>query len=595
MMARVQPTGSVERPAELSQRSSARSVHARRVPSRENLIVLVVLGLAFVANVVWRLWLVRDVTALTVRVDEDNYLVAARVLSGGPGGASSENSLFRRIGYPLLISPVYWFSQDPLTTYKGVLGLNAVLNSLTLVPAYLFARRVLGIGRWLAAVSAVAVTAMPAVAFYAQVAMTDAVLPMLLLWWLLAVHVAVAATGGSRRAIGAGLTGLTAGLIWFVHVRGLVVLIVEVALLASLAWRHRSWRPPALVGLAGIAIVLTVELVIRELIRGQIIVTGGSPAGTMLERLTSPAGWLHITAWAVGQLWYLAIATLGLAAVAGCGVLRWLRGHQREHRARNVNVAMLIVTTLGIALLSAATLPDDARINLYAYARYLAFLVPAWVLVGVAALTELVRGRETLRSNARLVGFAVIAIAVSAASVQLYSRRLTTRAYIAFDSPEVGAMTGQWDGLPVISASLVAVVGLLVLAGLLLGRRLRYVALALVAVLGLAALPTMSNHATRPMAAAFAANTTLAEAGVTPADRVSEGLGVPWWVQANHQWEVSWQRISIFEEEKVTPPADATVVIAPYRSSNGVPDWDGSSLGWRMVHQDAQGWAMWRR
>src|SRR5690606_18672668 len=99
--------------------------------------------------------------------------------------------------------------------------------SLTLVPAYLVARRVLGLAPWLGAAAAIAVTALPAVAFYSQVAMTDAVLPMLFLWWVVAVHAALRAGTARAQAALAAATGVAAAVVWFVHVRGLVVLLAQ--------------------------------------------------------------------------------------------------------------------------------------------------------------------------------------------------------------------------------------------------------------------------------------------------------------------------------------------------------------------------------
>lgn len=581
---------------------------------RGRLAVLVVLGVALVLHVVWRLWLVRDVTALTVRVDEDNYLLAARVLSGGPGGESSENALFRRIGYPLLISPAYWFSQDPLTTYRTALGIGAVLNSLTLVPAYLVARRVLGLTPWLSVAAATAVTALPAVAFYSQVAMTDTVLPMLFLWWVVAVHAALRADTPRAQVVRAALTGVAAAGVWFVHVRGLVVLLVELVVVGLLLRRHRRPRVAA-AALAGIGAVLAVELAIRLAIRGEITSLGSSPTGTLTERLTSPAGWVHIGAWALGQLWYMSVATLGLAAVGLCVALVWWtsawrapagpartgwRSRDPATRDRAVTVALALATTLGVAALSAATLPDDERINLYAYGRYVAFLAPLWVLVAIAGLATAGSGTPpagptspTWRRPAALAGAATVLIAGTAAVVVLYSRRLTADAYIAFDSPEIGALTGVWDGLPVVRASLV---GIAVLVGLvaLFRTRARSLAVAAVAAFGLVTAPTMAAHATHPMAAEFAPAATLARAGVGPGDQVAESIKVVWWARANHQWEVWWDRIDTLYGEQDPPPAGATVVVAPYDSPTGVPTWDGTRWGWRTVYVDPGGWAVWR-
>src|ERR687893_249874 len=46
--------------------------------------VAIVVG--FLAHVAWRVWLARDLVTPAAHADEDGYLIAARVLAGGPGG-----------------------------------------------------------------------------------------------------------------------------------------------------------------------------------------------------------------------------------------------------------------------------------------------------------------------------------------------------------------------------------------------------------------------------------------------------------------------------------------------------------------------------
>jgi hypothetical protein len=57
--------------------------------------------------------------------------VAARVLAGGPGADLSDSTLYPG-GYPLLITPAYWFSSNPSTVYHGVMVINAVISALVL-------------------------------------------------------------------------------------------------------------------------------------------------------------------------------------------------------------------------------------------------------------------------------------------------------------------------------------------------------------------------------------------------------------------------------------------------------------------------------
>ena len=46
--------------------------------------------------------------------DEPAYLIAARVLAGGVPANFSYSTLYPA-GYPLLITPVYWFANHPVT------------------------------------------------------------------------------------------------------------------------------------------------------------------------------------------------------------------------------------------------------------------------------------------------------------------------------------------------------------------------------------------------------------------------------------------------------------------------------------------------
>src|SRR4029450_5456249 len=96
--------------------------------------------------------------------------------------------------------PVYWFVQDSMTVYKGVLLVNAVVNSLTLPLAYLASRRVFALPRLLSVATATAVATIPAVVFYGEFAMTDSVLPTLLLAWILSLHAVVTAATPRRQA-----------------------------------------------------------------------------------------------------------------------------------------------------------------------------------------------------------------------------------------------------------------------------------------------------------------------------------------------------------------------------------------------------------
>ena len=80
--------------------------------------LLVALG--WLAEFGLRLWFSRVQTVPLANPDESAYLIAARVLAGGPATDFSYSTLYQG-GYPLLITPVYWFTSNAVAVYHAVL------------------------------------------------------------------------------------------------------------------------------------------------------------------------------------------------------------------------------------------------------------------------------------------------------------------------------------------------------------------------------------------------------------------------------------------------------------------------------------------
>src|SRR5262245_51361489 len=179
--------------------------------SRARTWVLVAIVVGYLLHVGWRIYLSRNMITPAAHADEDGYLIAARALTGGPGGITTENEAFRRMGYPMLISPVYWFTTDAFNVYRGVLILNAFLNALVFPLCFLFARRVLDLSRRAAIIGALVAATLPAVVFYSEFAMTDAVLAPIALGWLILAHQWISSATTRGRLIGALGSGAVAG------------------------------------------------------------------------------------------------------------------------------------------------------------------------------------------------------------------------------------------------------------------------------------------------------------------------------------------------------------------------------------------------
>ena len=192
-----------------------------------------------------RAWLSRAQTVPLATPDESAYLIAARVMSGGAAANFSYSTLYPA-GYPLLITPVFWFTHNPVTVYHAVLlGINAPLSALIMPLGYVACRR-LGLQRpWAFGVAMVAAL-LPAALFYSQYAMTDAIFPVLVLGWLLAVHSWLTARSARGQYLAAAGSALLAGYAYAVHSRGAVMVAGYVLVGAVAVWRRLvPWRTAA--------------------------------------------------------------------------------------------------------------------------------------------------------------------------------------------------------------------------------------------------------------------------------------------------------------------------------------------------------------
>ena len=212
-----------------------------------------------------RAWLSRAQVVPLATPDESAYLIAARVLAGGSPANFSYSTLYPA-GYPLLITPVFWFTSNPVTAYHAVLMINAPVSAALMPLGYLACRR-LGLDRP-AAYGVAAVTALlPAGFFYTEYAMTDAIYPVLVLAWLLTVHSWLTTPSARGRYAAAIGSALLAGLAYAVHSRGLVIVLGYLAVGIAIAARRLA--PRRTVVAAAVALSLPVS--------GKEGLTGGWP------------------------------------------------------------------------------------------------------------------------------------------------------------------------------------------------------------------------------------------------------------------------------------------------------------------------------
>ncbi|MFI9590779.1 hypothetical protein [Nonomuraea sp. NPDC052265] len=525
------------------------------------------LAVGWVAQVALRLWLFRQHTGPVANPDETGYLIAARWLAGGPG-ADLTGFTFYQGGYPLLLAPVFWFTRDPVVAYRLVVVVGSMVAAGAFPLAYLLLRR-LGTGRRVAMAAAFAGGLSPSLLLFAGLALADAVLPTLVLAWLVALH-DLAARGSARAG---ALAGGLAGFAMAVHLRGTVVLAVTVLALTGLLIARRRGAAAGLA--AAMAVAVAGTLLNRAL--SAALYPGGARdlSGILAGRMTGLDGQAWALAGAAGQLWYLVAATWGLAGLGLAGAVAVVV-RRSAPAPRRLLAAVLLATTLGIAYASSAALPDEHRVGNYAYGRYLACVALAWSLAGLLVLAGAGR-RAVVRHALAAAGL----LAVTGGVVVRYAGdRLQRYAFIAFDFPEVIFLTRVRDSFDLVAASVVTLALLACLSGaaLLAARRAWP---AVVAVLALVNVVFAADLA--PKSAPAAGPDWLP--ALTGPGRVAVERRVKWNVWEPLAYRVSWTEIEHYDR---TPPAGVcTAVVAP--DAGPPPEgWAATGAG-----GTRQGWTTW--
>ena len=545
----------------------------------------------WLAQVAVRLLLAAGQTAPVLIPDESGYLLGARVLSGGAAGDLSGRT-FYQAGYSLLIAPAYWLSDDATTVYHLVLGLNALVGAALMPLAHVALRR-FGVPRASAYVLAGAAALLPSVLYYTEFALSDAVLPVVVLGWLLLVHAWI----GRGRPVPAAAASLVAAYAYAAHPRGLVVVAAHAGLLVLAALR--LWAPRRDTALAGFTLVAGVlgAYALNGWVGARTYPSGVAPLGAWLvHRVTSLSGLGWTGAAAVGQLWYVIVATFGLAGVGllALGALLADRGAPRESR---VTAALALVTVAGVALATSAALPDEGTVANLAYGRYLTCVSPVLFLAGMVFLG---RARRVWATRAVLAS-AALAVA-AAAVVRLHAGdRLSTGFFGPFDFPEICALTGDWDSLRLRAATAVALALLALVLLLSIGnRRGLAVAAAVLVALSVTVAAVFTGRVSRYWTRAVTGATSLAPAGLRAGDRVGISYAdLPWriWVSQAFQARNGIRPVDRFGRFPL--PRDVTLVVAPW--DPGLPvrtSWPAAPAGWRPVLANRGylgAWAAWRR
>jgi 4-amino-4-deoxy-L-arabinose transferase-like glycosyltransferase len=571
---------------------------AKPAPDRTRTVIVVVLALGWLAGVLWRLWLGSPVTHPIAHTDEDSYMNAARAIAGGPEGFSSETPLFRRVGYPLLVSPAFLFGLDFATSYKIVHVLNAMISALTLPLAYLLGRRMFGMRVSIALAAAFAAATIPAGVFWSLVGMTDSIMAPLMLGWFLAIHRWLGDTARKGAAITAGLV---TGVLYTVHIRGTILLVVYLAFLAFLVFRRLAAVRVAALSLVPVMALVVLNQVVILLVGDRVHLRGDIVGGGTLAVFTESQR-LQVFIAAVGtNIWYLCVVTAGLAGLAWvAATLAILRPAEptfcppgwRDAAFRwTAGVALLstIGTALGAALILAGLvgLPADAI-----YSRYVQVFVPFWLLFGFAVLAD-----SRLRSLLRYAIVPVLVLGAGGAIIAFRLRYVASQGhrlgYGLFGGPDIITITAGWKQFRPLVGTAIGLTGLAVLLAATRVRRLMIPVLAVVVALNGVTMAVMRDRLIEPIAARYTLPIDLPKLGVGPGDSVAftDDMTHEGYFVLYH--DVYWTELTQLADD--TKP-DVDVVIGRYYP--GVPfHWDGTRYGYELLDSSqADGQVgIWRR
>ncbi|SEG47463.1 hypothetical protein SAMN04489712_105422 [Thermomonospora echinospora] len=570
---------------------------ARRLPPRW-LPWWLLLAVGWLAQAGVRVGLAAGQTMPVANPDETGYLFAARLLSGGPP-ADISNSTPYRGGYSLLILPAVWLGgEDPVTVYRLALVINALLGATLLLLAYQLLRR-LGLSPGWAYAVAHVTALLPAAVFYTQYALTDAVLPVVLLGWLLLLHSwLVGDVSPARMALYGAGASLAAAYAYTMHSRGVVIVAVHAGLLLLAVVRR--WRPWWSAGLGALAAALVAGAgsLLNGWIWPQLYPRGSYDMGSMLvDRLTTPEGYGWTIPVGIGQIWYLIVGSWGLAGIGLLAMAAVAFGRGVPSRLRALALGVL-ATVAGIAFATAAALPDEQRVGNHAYGRYLACLAPLLFAVGVAVLL-----RASRRTALRAAAAVAVVTAAAAALIELRAGgSFGEYVFFPFDFPETGFLTWDWDSLRLWTATL-AGLGLLALtvAMAVAGRRSGAVLLVgVLLVVNAAASVATAARVSRPFVREMTAASDLSGL-LDPAakPRVAIDGNVDWKIWVMQLYQVSWSQVLWFDSRYERPPTRADLVLMVWDGK--VPaerTWADPPAGWRVAgsRRTAEGhWVAWRR
>jgi hypothetical protein len=388
---------------------------------------------------------------------------------------------------------------------------------------------------------------------------------------------------------------------YVIHVRALLLLAVHGVVVVGLLLLRRTRLRYAAASALGAGLMMLVHPVLKALLHGKVITGGTEPEDRMTAAFTTVDGILRTVSDATGQLWYVSAGTWGLGAIG----LVWTGYRLIKDRRQLLNrdyqwqptlvLTMCLVSTLLVAVITSAALPDDGKVNNVIYPGYIIFLAPIWVMVGLASLRR-APGRVVAGTTVATLGL----VAVSWFVVESYSRPHgpigAPGLFSPIDAPELLFLGGDWKVVHLAKVTAITL-GLVLAIGIVFALR-RFPRLAALVVIGALVVNVLALQRSTEEMVSIAhiqdGPRLVHDGGVRPGDVVAEEQSLA--VRFNHQREVYWAPLVILDLSRENPPSNVNEVVGPWYTGDPKRDWDGSRYGWVFVTGTPNlTWALWRR
>ena len=344
-----------------------------------------VLGLLLVVMLGFSVYVVLAVSAPSPRAFSDELLYFDSAASIVDGDGLSTRGQEYRFGpaYPVVLAAILWIAPDRESAYELAKLLNALLFTLTAVPVFLLARRLLP--PWTSVVAAGLSIAIPS-SMYVSVVMTESLAYLSAVWALYAIALSVEKPTVLRQIATMGVILIAVGvrtqflMLYAVYFLSLVLAAVLLPDRRAQPRAAAAALRPSLVAAGVGAVVLLVPTVFES----------GSPQQSVgpYSALWRAYEFDQVLKWLVYQIanleLYVGVVPLAVMPIVVTVLLRKCkRGSEREAAF----LAVFTMTNLVFLLLAAAFNSTPFSGGLI-HDRVVFYVVPLWVIVLMTWVTE---------------------------------------------------------------------------------------------------------------------------------------------------------------------------------------------------------------